>query len=146
MNAHAMNRRNLLIGIAAASTATVPIAVEAAPTPQECIALAVAEIKAAASELWPDIDCWRQYYGDAGDACEGLPIFLSGFRPAEPKHENWTGPGWYEVQHGKARPIYYIERTATGTYRACHWWKGKRQGGWKRFTDATLKIIRKVES
>lgn len=139
-------RRSVLLGFAAAPVAALPsvAASAAALSPLERFNAALAEIQAAAFELWPDIDTFRTRVGQPGNVHEGMPVLLTAFRRAEPKYEKWSGAGLYEVQHGKAHPIYWVERAPSGSYRAWHSWRGKRQGGVKRFTDATLKIIRKM--
>src|SRR5689334_9004422 len=115
-----VNRRRLLAGLAAAPATVVaaPLPAVAAPvlSPKQRLDAAAAELLAAASEAWPDFNHTVCHIGEPGDIHEGLPVLITMHRKAEPKYEKWSGPGRYEVQHGKARPIYYVERTATGDF------------------------------
>jgi len=142
-----LTRRNLIAGLAAAPVVAVPTLAVAALEPtrsaQERMNAAVAELKLAAAELWPDADIWRESYGTPGDKSEALPVMFIVGRSARVCVVPWTGAGLYECRETKTgkQPVYWVEKTPKG-YRCAHWWKGKPQGGWRRYCESQLSLVR----
>ncbi|MEQ1943525.1 hypothetical protein ABMA32_14010 [Mesorhizobium sp. VNQ89] len=144
-----LNRRNLLAGLATAPVVALPAVAVAAVEPvtaQERLDAAIAELKAAASELWPDADIHREHVGTPGDTAEALPVMVIVGRSARVCRVPWSGPDVYECRDEKTgqQPIYWVEKTAKG-YRCAHWWKGARQGGWLRYSESRLRLVRVLE-
>lgn len=142
-----LNRRSLLLGIAAAPVITLPtVAVARATTAQERLQSAIAELKAAAYEVWPDIVHINERVGVAGDKAEAAPIILVMCRPPQARIVPFHGPGLYECLDRKTgkQPVYWVEKTPKG-FRCAHWWKGKPQGGWRRYSESRLQLIRVLE-
>ncbi|RJG46646.1 hypothetical protein [Mesorhizobium sp. DCY119] len=144
--------RNTAVAGAVLTTAVAPaVAAPVSLSPRERLLAALEEVKAAAQELWPDIEGWTEpaVPTDAEGPYVAIPVMLIAHKPALPVHLEWSGPAIYEIQDGKYRPVYFIDRVYAEMdkcymYRACHWWKGRSDGPNVYFSDRTLKIIRKV--
>lgn len=155
MPAANINRRLFLRNTAAAgavaATIAAPVVAEAATvSPRERLDAAIAELKAAAEQIWPDIEDWTaNTVSDENAPYAGCPLVIAAHKPSLPKYAEWSGPALYELQDGKYRPIYYVERVwahmdGAYVYRGCHFWKSKKEGPWVYFGRDELKIIRKV--
>lgn len=147
--------RRLFLNTAAASAVaatSIPSAAAVADaSSRQRLQAAIAEVKAIALEIWPDINQWTDIvFSDDDGPYTQCPLMLVGHKPALPPYLEWSGPGVYELQRDKTRPIYYVERVWSATdgewlYRGCHWWKAKHGGPFVHFgADEQLKIIRKV--
>ncbi|XNY05226.1 hypothetical protein ACMFL9_12150 (plasmid) [Sinorhizobium meliloti] len=67
----------------------------------------------------------------------------------EPKPVNWSGPDFYEVEQGKKRPVYWIERVDYKSkpghyYRAVSRWKGRDECKPFCIKADNLRIVRKL--
>jgi hypothetical protein len=142
-----LTRRTLLAGLAAAPVAALPtVAIAAAPmNAQDRLQAAIAELKAAAYDLWPDIDAVAEHYGQPGDTAEAAPVMVILSRSARVRAVSWSGPGLYECRNEKTgqQPVYWVEKTPRG-YRCALWWRGKPQGKWRRFSEARLRLLHRV--
>lgn len=101
-------RRSFLGGItiaavptgAATAYALAPVSPDRQITPGERLEAAVVELQAAMTLIHGEgVQLIRN-----GDRC------IAVMEPHKPRIVEFAGPGFYEVEHGKAAPIYYVER------------------------------------
>lgn len=139
-----INRRTILGGIAATAVPLpAPAAIVERVSPQERLNAAVTAVVDILREMNPD-------HADAEILRDQGSSHVVVLMKIPPKPVEWRGPGFYEIEQGDKRPIYWIERvdytTRPGHYfRAVRRWKGHDQGRSYRIQAGNLRIVRKIE-
>lgn len=134
---------------AVALTVSAPVVAEAVAAPkltdQEKVQFHIDALKELLTGLHPTADAPHGHYNttERGSGCIVITAIVN--------YIPFDGPGLYEVEDGNRMPVYWVEgfystMDRTHGYRACHSWKGKRQGPWIYFGESDLRLCRKVAS
>lgn len=131
----------MLGGIAASSLPTASVAASpVAQGPEERIDAAISVI----------LDCLREMNPGHPENIvldrQSAYVFVGIKIPPQPVE--WSGPDFYEIEQGDARPIYWIDRIDYKTrpghyYRAVSRWKGRDERKPIRIQAADLRIVKK---